>query len=392
MAVMTEWGEYLRNAIEASDVTAVSRLKQEGPRDEDAWSVHLSLFPAVQRVLNPPFINPHLPKMYAICRELLPYMETDDIPALLFMETMEYARRTKLEKHPQPALGQTAGWTADNRAVLFSDAEQAIRARDVEGTASLFAALLRQQGGREFARRLLLLGSGYLHESLGHSISCTAFILQEMLGRQNEDLWPALLLLADYFIKGGFATTPPLREPPPALEEALPDFILRSTTGSSFIDIHHTITLYAIERARHLFSRPEYAHLVASWLDWMGEKKSHEVSTGAPNRRKIPGYGLFYEAFSALDTQAVLKMVIPLVASSEGRKLLGRFLIKGLCDPYQGEYDPHYVTGLGATLWVVGQYPDQLSLVSNALHQYLAFLFRGFASPLSRGKATPASG
>ncbi len=104
-------------------------------------------------------------------------------------------------------------------------------------------------------------------------------------GGRTEDLWPALLLLADYFIKGGFDTTPPLREPPPALEEALPDFILRSTTGSSFIDIHHTITLYAIERARHLFSRPEYAHLVASWLDWMGEKKSHEVSTGAPNRR-----------------------------------------------------------------------------------------------------------
>jgi hypothetical protein len=35
--------------------------------------------------------------MYAVCRELLPYMEADDIPALLYMETMEYARRVMLE-------------------------------------------------------------------------------------------------------------------------------------------------------------------------------------------------------------------------------------------------------------------------------------------------------
>jgi hypothetical protein len=371
---MTEWGEYLRNAIDASDVTAVSRLKQEGPGSADAWRVHLSLFPAVQRVLNPPFINPHLPKMYAICRELLPYMEADDIPALLFMETMEYARRAKLEKRTQPALEQLAARTLDNRAALFSDAEQAIKSRDVGTTAALFAALLRQQGGQELARRLLLLGSGYLRESLGHSISCTAFILQETLARQDQDPWPALLLLADYFIKGRFDTTPSLRKPPQALEKGLPYNILLSTSGSSFTDIHHTITLYAIERARNLFNGPEYAHLVASWLDWMGEKKSHEVSTGAPNSRPIPGYGLFYEAFSALDTQAALEMAIPLAASHEGRKLLGRFLIKGLCDLYQGEYDPHYVTGLGATLWVVGQYADQLSLVSNVLHQYLTFL------------------
>jgi hypothetical protein len=380
---VTDWGEYLLNAIDASDVTAVSRLNQEWPKGEDAWSAHLSLFPAVQRVLNPPFINPHLPKMYAVCRELLPYMEADDIPALLYMETMEYARRVKLEKRPQTALEQiqvgTIATTAVVTANLFGDVEQAITSHDVDGTASLFAAFLRQQDGQELARRLLLLGSGYLDRSLGHSISCTAFILQEMLVREQgrESLWPVLLLLADYFVKGGFNTTPALREGLQGQERASPDFILRSTTGSSFIDIHHTITLYAIERARDLFSRQEYGHLVASWLDWMGEKESEEVSVEAPNRRTAPGYGSFYEPFSALDTQAVLKMAIPLTASAAGRKLLGRFLTKGLCDLYQGEYDPHYVTGLGAALWVVGQYAEHPSLASNALYQYLTFLFRG---------------
>ncbi len=370
---MTDWGEYLLNAIDTSDVTAVSRLKQEEPKGELAWSAHLALFPAVQRVLNPPFINPHLPKMYAVCRDLFPYMKAEDIPALLYMEAMEYARRAKLEKHPQRTLGQTAV----RATILFDDAKRAIRSRDVDETASLFAAFLRQQGAQELGRRLLLLGSGYLDESLGHSLSCTAFILQEMLERQAQDLWPALLLLADYFIKGRFDTTPSLRKPPQTPEQALPDFILRSTTGSSFIDIHHTITLYAIERARELFSREEYEHLVASWLDWMGEKESREAFVNAPKGRSTLGYGTFYEAFSALDTQTVLKMVIPLAASDEGRKLLGRFLIKGLCDLYQGDYNPHYVTGLGAALWVAAQYAERPSLVSNALHQYVAFLFHG---------------
>ena len=42
---MTDWGEYLLNAIDTSDVTAVSRLKQEGPKGERAWSAHLAFFP-----------------------------------------------------------------------------------------------------------------------------------------------------------------------------------------------------------------------------------------------------------------------------------------------------------------------------------------------------------
>ena len=198
-----------------------------------------------------------------------------------------------------------------------------------------------------------------------------------MLARQDQDPWPALVLLADYFIKGRFDTTPSLRKPRQPIEQALPDFMLRSTSGSSFIDIHHTITLYAIERGRELFSKEEYEHLVTSWLDWMGEKESHATFVAVPKQRATLSYATFYEAFSALDTQTVLKMVIPLTASDEGRKLLGRFLVKGLCDLYQGDYNPHYVTGLGAALWVVAQYTGHPPLASNALHQYIAFLFHG---------------
>jgi hypothetical protein len=74
----------LLQAVEASNVAGASELFRERlQRGTDPWEIHLSLFPVVQRVLNPPFINPHLPKMYRICRELIPYLEEEDVAPLI---------------------------------------------------------------------------------------------------------------------------------------------------------------------------------------------------------------------------------------------------------------------------------------------------------------------
>ena len=54
-------------------------------------------------------------------------------------------------------------------------------------------------GGAEFARRVLLLESGYLNNSLGHSVSCTVGILLEMLEKKDQDSWQSLSVLVDYF-------------------------------------------------------------------------------------------------------------------------------------------------------------------------------------------------
>ena len=67
--------DLLLQKMEESDKAGVSELvKSELSKKGQAWTIHSSLFPIVQRVLNPPFINPHLPKMYRICRELVPYL------------------------------------------------------------------------------------------------------------------------------------------------------------------------------------------------------------------------------------------------------------------------------------------------------------------------------
>ena len=100
--------------------------------------------------------------------------------------------------------------TPPRSKVDFADIEKSIGAKDREKATLLLCAFLEQQGAGELLRRLLLLGSGYLDESLGHSVSCTAFILLEVIERSGIDAAPALFLLADYFCKGGFHTTPSL--------------------------------------------------------------------------------------------------------------------------------------------------------------------------------------
>ena len=364
----------LLQALEASDITRASELfVEEMRKGRDPWELHLALFSTVQRVLNPPFINPHLPKMYRIYRQLIHYLKKDDIPALVGLEVKEYARRPKLEKVPK---GNPL-----TAPVSFKDVEFAIRAQDREKTAVLMATFYSQAGGAELARRLLLLGSGYLQDSLGHSVSCTAFILLEMLERADQDPWPALVTLADYFCKGAFHTTPVLRKKSAfPSDEVFDHHLLRATSGRGIVNLHHTITIYAIEHVRRFFTEEEYNHMIGAWIRFMEDKKLSRVVLDRPNTEFRDDYNLFYEAFSALEAKSVVASMQEMIASPQGRLDLKRFLIKGICDRYQGDYNPHYLTGLGSALWVADRCWKQAPVVAIAFYQCVDFLFDGLKS------------
>jgi hypothetical protein len=362
----------LLHAMEMKD-TAESdkRLKKLFDEGHDAWEIHLLLFPTVQRVLNPPFINPHLPKMYAINRELMPYLQKDDVPPLIRLEVMEYTRRSKLEKIKKLGLLK--------HAVRFTDIESAVGEQDKEKTATLMATFHAQSGEEELARRILLLGSGYLSNSLGHSISCTAFILQEMSDQKGEDLWPAFTTLADYFCKGRFQRTPVLKNSDDAItEDPVPRLLLQTTKGGGIVNLHHTITLYAMERVRHLFDKREYGHMIKALVSFMGKKGGMHPEIDVTGSTHPEDYSSFNETFSRLDAKTVTAVARGMITSSQGRRRLGRFLIKSLCEAYQGDYDPHYITGLGSALWAVDRYWNKDSAALNALFQYLDYLFDGF--------------
>lgn len=364
----------LLEAVEASDVDrALQICAKMVSQGMDPWKIHLSLFPAVQRVQNPPFINPHLPKVYGIYRELVPYLSEAKTGAFLSLEIKEYARRPKMEKIPR---GDRSPSPAG-----FKDIEAAIQANDPEKTAALMAAFLKQASGKEFARRLLLLGSGYLSNSLGHSVSCTSFILSEMVERTDVDPWPALSALAFYFCRGRFSTTPALKKSNPVTEKQAPNrHLFRATSGKGFVPLHHTITRYAIEWARRFLGQEDYHHMVNAWIDFLGDKGEEKVSLGGGASEPAKDYDQFYETFSTLKTKPVVASLSGMIGSQEGRQKIKRFLVQGVSDKYQGAYDPHYLTGLGCAFWVLDQYWQDPRLVTNALVQYLDFFFSGIKS------------
>jgi hypothetical protein len=364
----------LLEAIEASDTEGALKLLERSIKGGgDPWKIHLSLFPVVQQVLNPPFINPHLPKMYNICRELVSFLNKDKIGALVALEVTEYARRSKMKKIRKVS--------PPAHLMSFKEIEVAIGENNPEKVATLMAGFLVQKGGPEFARGILLLGSGYLNESLGHSVSCTAFILLEMLERRGEDPWPALSALADYFCKGRFDTTPALKKSASVTDKKdLHRLMLRATSGRGIVNLHHPITLYAIERTRKYLNREEYHHMVNAWVEFMGDKREGEVRLAEAKPESIGDYGRFYELFSRMDAKRLTVLLRGMISSEENRQKLGRFVVQAVCDKYQGDYNPHYLTGLGSVLWIVDQYRDQPSIVTNGLYQYLDFFFSGLKS------------
>jgi hypothetical protein len=358
-------------ALDASEAAEASqRLQERLQGGVDPWEIHLSLFPAVQRVLNPPFINPHLPKMYRILRELAPHLEKQDIASLLRLEVAEYARRPKLAR-----LSRTRPFAS---SASFRDIEAAIGEQDWKKTADSMAAFHAREGGAELARQLLLLGSGYLEHSLGHSVSCTAFILLEMMQRKDQDPWPVLVTLADYFCKGQFCIRPTLlKSTEPVSEETLRQSLLKATSGRGIVNLHHTITLYAIERVRQLFTIDEYQHMIGAWNEFVGSKETEPLEPGGARVEKVTAYPQFRETFTRLEPEPVVASALEMMASPEGRKQLFRFLIKGVCDLYQGDYNPHYLTGLGSVLWALDQYGAETGIPDAALFQYLSFFFEG---------------
>ena len=334
----------------------------------DAWQIHLSLLAVVQRVLNPPYINPHLPKMYAVYRYFIPYLTPAEISALIRLEISECTRRPKLKELPQNK--------RVNSAVSFKDCEAAIGDQDWEKTTVLLAAFHARQGGVQLARRLLLLGSGYLDRTLGHSISCSAFILLEMLARPGLDPWPVLAPLAYYFCRGRFYRTPVLRKSiGPYSNETLHHYLLLASSGRGIVNLHHTITVYALEQVRRLFSREEYSLLISMWIDFMGKKEIRPIDLNNRGIEPADDYDRFYRLFSRLEPEPVVQSLAGLMASPQGRRQLSHFLIKGVCDRYQGNYNAHNLTGLGSALWMIDQYWNQPPVAVSALYQYIDFFF-----------------
>jgi hypothetical protein len=163
----------------------------------------------------------------------------------------------------------------------------------------------------------------------------------------------------------------------PSSNELSDPNLLRATSGRGIVNLHHTITRYSIERVRKLLSQEDYSHMVNSWIQFLGDKKEGRVTLKETVAVAMEDYEQFYDTFSKLEAGPVTASLQRMATSGEGRHKLARFLIQGLCDQYQGSYDPHYVTGLGSTLWLLDRYWKDTPIATNGLYQYVDYFFSG---------------
>ena len=368
----------LLDAIEASNLkTARKELESLLKSGIDPWTIHEALFPLVQRVLNPPFINPHLPKMYGINRELVTHLPSEDIPILVHLEVEEYTRREKSPHVSKPIIIPEVD--------TFGRIEKAIAKRSVDSTAMALFSFLKNKGSEELAKHLLLLGSGYLDQSLGHSLSCTAFMLLEMNVHKEEDPWPVMVALAHYFCRGNFHRRPDMQYS--AISDYPEVFLIdtkRAVSGTGIVALHHTITLYAIARCRHLYDHLEHDHLLTMWSAMLGQKKEELYPVNEFPSNPLTDYPHFYQLFLQSDPIQILPVAKKALDSSNERKRLATYLLRAVLQSYNGQYNPHYLTGLGSTLWIIEQFHQYPEIVLNGLNQYLDFFFSGVElAPLS---------
>jgi hypothetical protein len=116
--------------------------------------------------------------------------------------------------------------------------------------------------------------------------------------------------------------------------------------------------------------------MMGACIAFMKDKKAKQIEVRSG--MELPAdYTRFYETFSKMDAKSIVPSAAGMIVSTRGRHQLGRFLIKSLCDQYQGNYNPHYLTGLASALWVVQRYWSQTPIALNALFQYLSFFFEG---------------
>lgn len=349
---------------------ALSLLDKKFDRSENLLEIHNSLFPSVHRVLNPPFINPHMPKMYAVLPDFFHCLTPEDLKSLIRLEVSEYTQRKKLSAIPPPK-------TLPSQ-ISFETIQNHIRLNKPNETAKLMAAFIKQYGVKVFATKLLLLGSNYLDRSLGHSVSCTALILLEMMNRKEQDIWPVLVLLSDYFCKGGFSETPDLKKTCLFVyNEAYLDKLSQAVSDTGIVALHHTITLWAIEKVRFLFNTHEYEHMLCMWESYLGNNDLYQLRKIKETEKDPDNFDAFFNFFSKLETEPAAKMISGMAGNPKGRDRMCRFLIKGLCRLYQGNYDPHFFTGLGSMLWISEQFQDQPEIIFNAVYQYVDYYFNG---------------
>ena len=119
--------------------------------------------------------------------------------------------------------------------------------------------------------------------------------------------------------------------------------------------------------------------MLTMWMQMLADKQENLIPVEEFTTEISPSFPHFFTVFSKYDPMPVVNMVKDMLNSKEDRARLENYLIKSVLRCHNGRYNPHYLTGLGASLWVIENFYNQPIIVLNALLQYLDFSFSGIS-------------
>jgi hypothetical protein len=171
------------------------------------------------------------------------------------------------------------------------------------------------------------------------SVSCTAFILLEMMQRSDQDPWPALATLSDYFCRAD-SRHPRLRTAPTSPSR---EFLGKPDAGGKRArdrqPAPHDHPVFDGTSGLFLPSRNFHTQLPAGSSSW--EKKGRKHPKRISLRVRLP-ITRISTAISPGGKKTLLNYLEGMISSEEGRRLLGKYLGQRVSGSLPGNYDPHY--------------------------------------------------
>lgn len=200
----------------------------------------------------------------------------------------------------------------------------------------------------DLCQLLLDLGSVYIPDTLGHSISCFYPVIKDIIDTNHPATATALFSLIAYL--GRFDYEENVLDQ--KLHDSEPDdynkLLKKSASGKGIVNLHHMITFYIMtDWGKAAFNSKGIVpfKILTDWVDDKEidrelEKEVSEIDIS----ENITSYQLFSNVFSPEDLKTSAHTLIYLLDTEPERAV--DWVFRRYTDFYTPDWDPHYYTSL----------------------------------------------
>jgi hypothetical protein len=205
------------------------------------------------------------------------------------------------------------------------------------------------------SQTLLAVGSKFIPNTLGHSISCFYPVVEDLIYTnsryRNAAVLSYLMYLARFDISESILKDVEEKTGSP---EDYGELLKRSASGAGIINLHHMITFYILMTWERVRFNKENASPFGILEDWIAGKEIDEtretfVKTSNFTERLPESYSEFSDKFSLKELDQSIGLVFELI--TEKPKSAYDWLIRCYAENYEPtRWNPHYYTSLYCAL------------------------------------------